>query len=130
MALDRPFRIAIVLLIVFGVGMSMGIPQQGGWRLYILCFVVGSVGGIFYLGAKRRWLQYWNGLPSIRRAIFVGLGSALVIAAILLSNRHKPDEGSADFIGIFGVLAVLALWGLYRIFSRLLDTIQARISGR
>jgi hypothetical protein len=118
------------LIFVFVFALSMHVQQLIGWRLLILCFLAGSLGGLGFTWLKDRLLSKWHRITGGKRAILIALGTTLVLVTIFLSNRHKPDEGAADFTGVLTVFVVLALWGLYCIWSRLLDVIYVRFFKR
>jgi len=99
-----------------------------GWSFIVLCFVASLLGGVGYLWARDRVLPSWERLPKARRLFLIALTAAIVLAARLIANRHNPNEAFADLMVGIGVLAALALVGLYRILSRLLDSFHARAS--
>ena len=90
-----------------------------GWSFIILCFVASLLGGVGYLWAKDRVLPSWERLPKVRRLVFIALTAAIVLGGRLIANRHKPDEQFADVMIGIGVLAALALVGVYRKISHL-----------
>ena len=119
-----------VLVFVFVFALSMHVLQSTGWPFLILCFVTVSLGALGSIWIKERLLSRWHRLTVGKRAILIALGTSLALAAIFLSNRHKPDEGAADFAGVLTVFVVLLLWGLYCLWSRLLDALYVRFFKR
>lgn len=117
------------LVVVFVAALSMRV-QQVGWSFFILCFVVGSLGGLSLLWIKGRVQANWNQLPKSKRIPLTALAIALVLAAIFLGNRHEPNEAAADVMECLSVLLALALLGLYRVWSRFLDNLHSKFSKR
>jgi len=95
-----------------------------GWSFIILCFVASLLGGVGYLWARDRLLPSWERLPKVRRLFLIALMAAIVLGARLIANRHNPNGAFADVMAGIGVLVALALLGLYRILSRLLDSFR------
>ncbi len=108
----------------------MNMQRLHGWSFLILCVIAGSLGGLGYLWARDRVLPTWKRLPRVRRVLIIALTAIIVLAARLIANRHKPNEEFADVLAGIAVLVALALLGLYRIMSHLLDSLHARASRR
>jgi cytochrome bd-type quinol oxidase subunit 2 len=119
-----------ILVAVFIGALSMHAQQKLGWAFLLLCLFVGFFGGVGALWVKGRIYATWHHLPKYKRTTFILAGTTIVLAAIFLFNRHKPDEGAADFAGVLTVFVVLFLWGLYSLWSRLLDAIYIRFTKR
>jgi hypothetical protein len=101
-----------------------------GWGFLILCFTVGSLGGWGAIWVRDRSALNWNRLPRSRKRIAIAIGIPLVLVATFVANRHKPDELANDVLTCFAVFVVLLFWGLYRVISRFLDALHARLSKR
>lgn len=118
-----------MLVAVFVGALSMDM-ERFGWGFLVLCFLVGSLGSWGYFWVRERLLLHWDRLPKPKRRIAIASVLALILVGIFFANRHKPDEATADVMACLGVVCVLLLWGLYRIMSRFLDALHARLSGR
>ena len=108
----------------------MHMERLHGWGFFILCFVVGSLGGLAFIWAKDQVLVYWNSLSKTRKRIAIAIALTLVLAVTFFANRHKPDEFVNDALTCLTVLFALLLWGMYRVMSRFLDALHARFSKR
>jgi hypothetical protein len=122
--------LAAVILAAFLAAVSMNMQRLHGWSFIVLCFVSSLLGGVGYLWTKDTVLPIWERLPRVRRLFLVALTAAVVLVARLIANRHNPNEAFADVIAGIGVLVALALLGLYRILSHVLDFFHARTSRR
>jgi hypothetical protein len=120
--------LAAAILAAFLAAVSMNMQRFHGWSFIILCVIAGLLGGMGYFWARDRVLPSWERLPKVRRVLMIALAAAVVLGARLVANRHKPDEEFADVMAGIGVLVALALLGLYRIMSHLLDSFHARAS--
>jgi hypothetical protein len=120
----------VVLVVVFAGALSMHMEKLLGWGLFILCFLASTLGALVLLSVKGQFLLQWSQLPKARRAILVLSGITLFLLYVFATNRHKPDEGFHDVMACLGVLGLLTLWGLYRLFSRFLDAIYTRLARR
>jgi hypothetical protein len=127
---DKRLLTIAVLAVVFLGGLSMHIERVMGWGLFVLCFIVGSVGGLSFTWGRERFFSWWNKLPKSRRRIAIAAGLSLYIVGNLIANRHKPDEGFHDTMTCLLVLGLVLFWGLYRVTSRFLDALHARFSKR
>jgi hypothetical protein len=127
---DQRVLTIAVLVVVFLGGLSMHMERIMGWGFFVLCFVVGSVGGLSLAWSRGLFLLHWNKLPKSRRRIAISAGLSLYIIGNFIANRHKPDEGFHDTMTVLLVLGLLLFWGLYRIMSRFLDALHARFSKR
>jgi hypothetical protein len=126
----RWLMLAAVILAAFLAAVSLNMQRFHGWSFIILCFVASLLGGVGYLWARDRVLPSWERLPKVRRLLLIALMAAIVLAARLIANRHNPGERFADLMVGGGVLAALALLGLYRIMSHLLDASRTGTSRR
>jgi hypothetical protein len=126
----HPWLIVASLVVVFLSTLSMHMERMAGWGFLILCFVVGSVGGLGFIWLRKQSLLRWSQLPKSRRRIAIAIGVALILVLTLVANRHKPDELVNDSLICFAVLVALLFWGLYRITSGFLDRLHARLSKR
>ena len=126
----RWLMLAAVILAAFLAAVSLNMQRFHGWSFIILCFVASLLGGVGYLWARDRVLPSWERLPKVRRLSLIALTAAIVLAARLIANRHNPNEAFADLMVFMGVLVALALFGLYRILSHLLESSHTRTSGR
>jgi hypothetical protein len=115
-----------VLAGVFLAALSMHMERIAGWGFLILCFVVGSVGGLGVILARNKTLSYWSQLPKSRRRIVIATAISLVLIGTFVANRHKPDEFANDALTCFALLFL----GLYRLFSSFLDALYTRFSRR
>jgi len=95
-----------------------------------MCFVAALLGGVGYVWARDRVLPSWERLPKSRRLLLIALTAAIVLAARLIANRHKPNAAFADVLAGVGVLVALALLGLYRLMSHRVDSPHARTFRR
>jgi hypothetical protein len=120
----------LVLGAVFVGSLSFHMERLLGWDLLILCFFAATLGSLSYLWVRSQFLQRWNELAKSRQIILVVLGITLFLLYVFVSNRHKPDEDFHDVMACLGVIGLLMLWGLYRIFSRFVDALCARLSKR
>jgi len=123
---QRWLILVAVLVVVFLGALSMHMERMVGWGFLVLCFIVGSVGGLGYMWGREQFLWYWNRLPKSRRRIAIAAGVVLYIIGTFIADHHQPNEGFDDAIACFFVLFALLLWGLYRIMSRFLDAIHER----
>jgi len=83
-----------------------------------------------FIWLRKQSLLRWSLLPKSRRRIGNTIEVALILAVTFVANRHKPDEFANDALMYFAVLVTLLFWGLYRIKSRFLDALHARLSKR
>jgi hypothetical protein len=120
--------LAVAILAAFLAAVSMNMQRLHGWGFIILCVLAVFLGGIGYLWARDRVLPAWERLPKARRIFLIALAAAVVLGSRLIVNRHKPNEELADLVAGAGVLVALALLGLYRLMSHLLDSFHTRAS--
>jgi hypothetical protein len=120
----------IALVVVFVAAVSMHMERLRGWGFLVLCLVVGSIGGLGFVLVKGRLQLVWNGLPKKRQALLVGAAIAIVLLASFAWNYGSPDAASDNFVTVVCVILALLLWGLYRLFSHLLDAIWAHFANR
>jgi len=120
----------VVLIVVFVVALSMHAQRLRGWGFLILCFLVGCLGAFgaeWVIGQLR---SVWNRLSNKQHVGVVCDAVAIVLAGSFIVNHGKRDEAFNDFVTCCCVFLALLLWGLYRLFSRVLDTVWARLSKR
>ncbi len=129
LARKRLMRIT-VLAAVFLAAVSMRMQAVRGWGFLILCFIVSSIGAFGFLAVKAPFQTIWSGINWKWKFLVVVIGITVVLATSFLRNRSTPDAAENDFLAVFGVLAALSLWGLYRLFSWALDAISARLAKR
>jgi hypothetical protein len=120
----------LALSVVFVGTLSVHMERFLGWGGFILCFFAATLGGMGFLWVKSQFLLRWNELAKSRRIILVVLGITLFLLYAFASNRHKPDEDFHDVMACLGVSGLLTLWGLYRLISRFVDAVYARLSRR
>jgi hypothetical protein len=125
---QRWLILVAVLVVVFLAAVSMHMERMRGWGFLILCFVVGSLGGLGVMWVRDRALLNWSRLPKSRKRIAITTGVPLILVGTFVANRHKPDELANDVLMCFAVLVALLFWGLYRIMSRFLDALHERLS--
>lgn len=111
---------AAAILAAFLAVVSMYMERLHGWSFILLCIIAVLLGAVGYMWARDRVLPAWEPLPRARRLLLVVLAAAIVLAARLIANQHKPNEQIADVVAGIGVLVALALLGLYRLVSHLL----------
>jgi hypothetical protein len=116
-----------ILVVVFLAGLSMHVERAVGWGFFILCFVVGSLGGLGFIWSRQRFRFYWNTQTKSRKRIAIAAIVLLYIVATIIANRHKPDEVFYDTVD---VLSGLLLWGMYRIVSGFVDRVNDRLFKR
>lgn len=121
---------AAVVVVVFVAAVSMHMERLGGWAFLILRIVVGAIVGLGIVLAMRRLKTFWNGLRSGQRALIVVAAIVVVLLTSFLWNYGTPDATFSDFVTVGGIIVALVLWGLYRLFSRLVDAIWARFVNR
>jgi hypothetical protein len=126
----RWLGLGTVLVVVFVAAVSMHMERLRGWGFFVLCFVVGSIGGLGFVLVKRRVQTAWNGLHRKQQTLIVVAAIAVVLLTSFLWNYGTPDATFNDFVTVGGTIVALLLWGLYRLFSRLLDAIWARFINR
>jgi hypothetical protein len=114
--LERPWMIVAVLAVVFLAALSMHMERMAGWGFLVLCFVVGSLGGLAVIFTRNKTLSYWSQLPKSRRRIVIATAIPLVLVVTFVANRHKPDEFANDALTCFTVLLVLLFWGYIDFF--------------
>ncbi len=101
----------------------MHVQRIAGWRFLLLCFVVGTVGGVVANLGLRKIKSGWTQLPTKLKALVV---CAVVTAYITVAI----STGSDVFETVFFVIVVLALLGAYSLFSRVLDRLWTRLTSR
>jgi drug/metabolite transporter (DMT)-like permease len=111
--------VAAAILAAFLGAVSITMERLHEWSFIVLCFVASLLGAVGYLWARDRLLPSWERLPKARRLFLVLLTVAIILGGRLVANRHKPDAQLADVMIGAGVLAALALVGLYRKISHL-----------
>ena len=127
---ERPWFIVLVLVVVFLGALSMHVERMVGWGFLILCFVVGSLGGLGLIWTRNRAAPRWNELSKLQKRIGVATGMVLIIIGTFASNRHKPDEFANDAAVCFGLVVASLLWGLASLMSRIVNALHARLSKR
>ena len=123
---QHPWLVVAVLLVVFLSALSMHMERMGGWGFLILCFVVGSVGGLGFIWLREQSLLRWSQFPRSKRRIAIAVVIPLILVVTFVANRHKPDEFANDAFACFAVLVVLLFLG----FCRLVDALRTRFSRR
>jgi hypothetical protein len=123
----RPLILAAVLLGAFLAAVSLNIDRLRGWSFVLLCVIAVLLGAAGYIWARDRVLPAWERLPRARRLLLVVLAAAIVLAARLIANQHKPNEQIADVIAGIGILFALTL---YWVVSRLSNSSRIRTSRR
>jgi hypothetical protein len=127
---ERPWLIVVVLIVVFLGALSMHVERMVGWGFLILCFVVGSLGGLGLIWIRNQAALRWNELSKLQKRIGIATGMVLVISVTFASNRHKPDEFANNAAVCFGLVVGSLLWGLAILMSRLVNALHARLSKR
>ena len=128
--LPRPWVIVIVMVVVFIGALSMHMERIAGWGFLILCFVVGSVGGLAIIWIRNQAALGWNQLSKWQKRIGIATGVALLLVATFASNRHTPEEFANDAAVCFGLIVGFLLWGLARLVKSVVDTLHVRFSKR
>ncbi len=128
--LPRPWVFVIVLVVVFLGSLSMHVERIAGWDFLILCFVVGSVGGLAVIWIRNQAALRWNQLSKWQKRIGIATGVVFLLVVTFASNRHKPDEFANDAAMCFGLIVGFLLWGLARLMKGVVDTLHARFSKR
>lgn len=123
---EHPWVVVAVLFVVFLSALTMHMEQMGGWGFLILCFVIGSVGGLGFIWLRNQFPLRWGRFPSPKRRIAIVVVIALALVVAFVANRHKPDEFANDALACFAVLFIVLFIG----FSRLLDAVRTRFSRR
>ncbi len=116
-----------VLVVVFLGGLNLHAERARGWGFFILCFVVGSAGGLAFILFRDRFRFHWNRQTKPRRRAAMAGIVTLYIVATFVANRHKPDAWFYDTIDVLGGLL---LWGMYRVLSRFVDALNHRFFRR
>lgn len=127
---DFRFRVLqyfVVLIIVFLAGISFHLERVEGWGVFLLCFVVASLGAWAFSFAKRQVQSAWSRLSGGRKFFVFVSAVALFVVLCFATNFGKPDATSRDLVDLLFLTAGLALWGCYRLFSRFLDWIWLRL---
>jgi len=109
----------MVLVVVFVAAVSMHMERLRGWGFLVLCFVVGSIGGLGFVWVKGRFQLAWNGLPKTRQAVLVGAAIAVVLVAAFILNYGSPDAAFNNFVTVGCIILALLLWACidsYRAF--------------
>ena len=109
--------LATAILAAFLAAVSMNMQRFHGWSFILLCVVAVLLGAVGYIWARDRVLPVWERLPKSRRFLLIAVTAAIVLAARLIANRHRPNAALADLLAGIGVLVALALLGLYRLLS-------------
>ena len=125
---EHPWLIVMVLVVVFLGALSMHMERLAGWGFLILCFVVGSLGGLGLIWIRNQAALRWSELSKLRRRLGIITGVVLLLVVTFASNRHKPDEFANDAAVCFGLIVGFLLWGLARVTKRLVDALHARLS--
>lgn len=120
----------VVLLVVFAGAVSMHMERLRGWGFLVACFVAGSVAGLGYLWVRKRIQFAWNRLSNRRKAALIVAGVVLFLAGTFISNYGKPDAVTNNILAVGGIIVALLMWGLYHLFSRLIDSLWARFTNR
>jgi hypothetical protein len=127
---ENPWLIATVLVVVFLGALSMHMERIVGWSFLLLCFVVGSLGGLGLIWIRNQAAPRWSELSKLQKRIGVASGVVLVVVVTFSTNRHKPDEFANDAAMCFALVVALSLLGLARLMSRLVDALHTRFSKR
>jgi hypothetical protein len=127
---ERPWLIVMVLVVVFLGALSIHAERMAGWGFFILCFVVGSLGGLGLLWIRNQVALRWSELPKVQKRIGIATGVVLVIVVTFASNRHKSDEFANDAAMCLGLVVAALLWGLASLMSRFVNALHARLSKR
>ncbi len=114
-----------VLAVVFVGAVSMDVQRLRGWGFFILCLVLGSVGGLGAMWGVRQVQQTWNQMSSGRRALLVGAVAVFILAASFILNYGRPQAAFNDFLTVLCLIVVLLFWAL----SWLLSWLFAHICG-
>jgi phosphatidylglycerophosphate synthase len=122
--------LGIIAIAVFIDFVRMHMEKFLGWRLLILCFLVVSPLALAATWGRQRARFYWSQATGKTRTILVLSAIAIALFVIFLTNRHKPEEGIDDVVGVLGILFVLALLAVKNLFFRLMDALHARFAGR
>lgn len=121
---------ALVLTAVFLGAVSLHVERVAGWSIFILCFAVGSVGGLAMMWARHQLYEKWDRTPRKHRTILIVLAIPVVMLISIASNYGKPDA-TFNIVGtVVCICLALALWGCYRLFSALLDRLAIRFGRR
>ena len=127
---QRPWLIIIGLVVVFLAAVSMHMERMAGWGFLILCFLVGSVGGVLLIWTRNQAATRWSELSKLQKRIGIAMGVVLVVVVTFAANRHKPDEFANDAAMCFALIVAVSLWGLARLMSRVVDAVHGRLSKR
>jgi hypothetical protein len=119
-----------VLVVVFAGAVSMHMERSRGWGFLVLCFVAGSVGGLGFVWLRKQLVSDWNRFSKARRVGLIGAGIALVLVGTLILNYGRPDAAANILLTTGGVALALVMWGLYRLFSRLVDALWTHFTNR
>lgn len=66
---------------------------------------------------------FWNKLPKRQKAMVVGAGVAVVLAASFIWNHGKAKADEINFVIIVSTVLVLLLWVLYRVCAFVLPSL-------
>lgn len=125
---EHPWLIAMVLVVVFLGALSMHMERIAGWGFLILCFVVGSLGGLGLIWIRNQAALRWSELSKLQKRLGITTGVVLLLVVTFAANRHKPDEFANDGAVCFGLIVGFLLWGLARLTKSLVDALHARLS--
>jgi Na+/melibiose symporter-like transporter len=115
------------LIAVLVTALSMHLERLVGWGVLLACFLVGSLGGLGFVRARKQLAPSWSRLSKSGRVTVLLGCAAAVLVGVFVANPHSASDGATHVIGY--VVVVLVLWGLYRVFSRVVDAFHAK-SGR
>ena len=107
-----------MLALVFVAAVSMDVQRLRGWGFFILCFVLGSFGGLGAMWVVRRMRQSWNQLSRGRRFLLAGAVVVSILAASFISNYGRPDAAFNDFLTVLCLIVVLLFWAASWLLSR------------
>jgi Na+/H+ antiporter NhaB len=118
------------LTVVLLVALSLHVERLGGFGVFIVCFVAGSVGGVAAISGNHRLGSFWNRRSTKQKVAIVCATVAIVLLACFAPNYGKPDAASRNLDDCSLICVALVLLGCYHIFSRFMDRLWARFSRR
>ena len=123
---ERPWLAVAVLGFVLVMAYGMHMEQMAGWPFLILCLTVTTVLWFGFTWGRDRLASAWSRLSKPTKRITIVGAVFTVLAVTFAINRHKADEFVNDFVVVFALL----LLALYRITSRFLDALHAKLFKR